>query len=152
MKKIKYFFLFTIVASTLFFTGCLKNSAAIPGAQGATGAAGAPGGDFLPLHTITQLSTNTLQTVGNNKAVYKWSFSGALNPLTTTYFLTVYASKVDLNGQTTTWTKLPYPDVYGGDLLSASIAGDTVTVSYTGATFPSDSAIECSIVVLPLKQ
>lgn len=157
MRKIKYIALLVVATSALFFAGCLKNGDQVTGPQGATGATGAPGGQFLALSAPASLSLSTLQAGPvPNTWVYKWSFSGADNPAKITYFLEVYASKVNLKGRNVVWNKLPYPNVWGGgDLLSAYMQGDTVTITYSSSSgWPAqgDSTINCTIYAIPMPQ
>lgn len=154
MKKIKYTFLLAIVVlmTAVFFTGCLKSDNQITGPQGKTGATGSKGASFITLHTLLELNSNTFQGSGPIY-VCKWGFAQYDSSIT--YALYASAAKVDAAGKTPVWFQLPYVNVYEtGDIISASIKKDTVTVEYTTSSGWPDStvSVQCNIIVTPLPQ
>jgi len=147
MRKFKYIFL--LAGISIFFVACLKNQPQQVGATGTQGQAGAPGGNFLPVSTTLQLTSNSL--VGSGSAYFdNWEFSG-YNPHGT-YMLSAYVSRVNILGQTPIWYKLPYNNVFqNGDQLYAYLKYDTVKVCYNdggGSPWPIDSIMNCQIILV----
>lgn len=146
MKKLIYSFF--LAALILFFAGCVKNSADIPGPTGPAGATGAPGGDLTGLYLPYQLTVHTVK-YGTSPYYYAaYPFPGYDSNYT--YLLNVFVQRISFP-VTKEWYKLPLANVYGTDELYASLGHDTIKIWYynAGSAWPTDSSMNVDIQVIP---